>query len=428
MRANSLRPLWPGLAGVISIVTTIRWWWRQPDHFDWISAYVQVRRMSTMTRSVVCIASLFLGVVPFTMLLGSRPPVGTVGMTLSVVAGIGGFAGALLWLTRFPTRNQSIAYSVVTSASIACAVLAQTDPLTAILGCTAFATISGYIALFHTAAQMVANLALVVAVSAVPMGELVQTDGVVRAASAYGVMLVVSVAVPYGVQIIVHTLGVDLLRADRDPLTGLYNRRAFYRRTAGLAAAGNQGYLVIAMIDLDKFKRLNDTHGHTQGDRALAAVGRILRDRAPHGSVIGRAGGEEFLVALVVTAIDAADSRPVAIGQTLSTAIEELPFPITASVGTACVSVDEIADSDDPYAVITAAVAAADAAMYEAKRNGGNRTRHHDPQPSDNRRRSSPTTQRSEALPAHEQSPPAPAPAPANGDRRRRDSDRSASW
>lgn len=351
-----------------------------------------------MTRSVLFTVTLALALVPLVMLLGSGPPVGVVARTLSVLAGIGGLAGALLWLTRFPSRNQSIAYSVVASASIACAVLAQTDPLTAILGCTAFATISGYIALFHTAAMMVANLVLFVAVSAVPMVTLVQTDGVIRAASAYAVMLIVNIAVPYGLQIIVHTLGVDLLKADRDPLTGLYNRRAFYRRTAGLATS-SAGNLVIAMIDLDKFKRLNDTHGHTQGDLALAAVGRMLRDRAPHGSVIGRAGGEEFLIALDVTAVDVSESEPLTIGQNLCTAIEELPFPITASVGTACVSVDEIAASDDRYAVITAAISAADAAMYEAKRNGGNQTRHHHAQQNDHHRAWSPTTQRWEALP-----------------------------
>lgn len=242
--------------------------------------------MAVMTRGVLVAVTACLAVVPIGMFFGSAPPIGTFHRVLCVLAGLGGLAGALLWLHRFPTKNQSVAFSVATSLSIACAVLAQTDPLTAILGCTAFATISGYIALFHTPALMVANLGIVIAVSAVPAAALVVTDGYVRAVSAYGVVLIGNIAVPYGVQIIVHTLGVDLLKADRDPLTGLYNRRAFYRRTAALATADDgHGDLLIAMIDLDKFKRLNDTHGHTHGDLALAAVGQALRDpRAPRGN------------------------------------------------------------------------------------------------------------------------------------------------
>lgn len=406
-------------------MTAIRWWWRQPDHFDWLSAFLHVRRMATMTRSVVVAVTLCLAVVPFTMLLASAPPVSAWHRALSVVAGLGGLAGSALWLHRFPTKSQSIAFSITASLSIACAVLAQTDPLTAILGCTTFATISGYIALFHTPALMVANLVVVLAVSAVPAVALVATDGYVRTVSAYAVVLIGNIAVPYGVQIIVHTLGVDLLKADRDPLTGLYNRRAFYRRTAALATAGDGGgTLLIAMIDLDEFKRLNDTLGHNHGDLALAAVGRALREHAPRGSVIGRAGGEEFLVA-----VDVGDSNPGAIGQGLCRAIEVLPFPTTASVGTACLAFQDVLAGEGPYEAITTVIAAADAAMYEAKRTGGNRTRHYvnPTKPRDTASRSrtwSPTTRRWEAL------PPVGGHRPAAADHRHRlrDRDWSASW
>ena len=406
-------------------MTAIRWWWRQSDHFDWLTAFLHVRRMATMTRGVLVAVTLCLAAVPFAMLLGSAPPVSTLDRTLSVVAGVGGLAGAVLWLHRFPTKNQSIAFSFTASLSIACAVLAQSDPLTAMLGCTTFATISGYIALFHPPALMVGNLMVVLAVSAVPAVALVATDGYVRTVTAYAVVLIGNIAVPYGVQIIVHTLGVDLLRADRDPLTGLYNRRAFYRRTAALATAGvGDGTLLIAMIDLDEFKRLNDTLGHNHGDLALAAVGRALRDHAPRGSVIGRAGGEEFLVA-----VDVGDSTPGAIGQGLCKAIEVLPFPTTASVGTACISVDELLASDGAYEALTAVIAAADAAMYEAKRNGGNRTRHYGnpAKPRDMAARNrtwSPTTRRWEALPPVGQ----PTQAPTDQRHRLRERDWSASW
>lgn len=401
------------------MVTSIRWWWRQPDHFEWLSAFLHVRRMATMTRGVVVAVTSCLAVVPLVILLGSAPPASPLQRTLSVVAGLGGLAGTALWLHQFPTKSQSIAFSVAASFSIACAVLAQSDPLTAILGCTTFASISGYIALFHTPALMVGNLFVVIAVTAVPAARLVDTDGYVRTIAAAAVVLIGNIAVPYGVQIIVHTLGVDLLKADRDPLTGLYNRRAFLRRTAALAAANGEGSLLIAMIDLDRFKRLNDTHGHGHGDRALAAVGRALRDHAPRGSVIGRAGGEEFLVA-----VDLGDADPRAVGHGLCRAVEVLPFATTASVGTTCVPIAEIPAGDDAQDAITELIAAADAAMYEAKRNGGNQTRHRDRKIAGHgrtprRRMWSSTTQRWEAL---------PGPRPVDHRHRRRDSGRFASW
>ncbi|MCV7420338.1 GGDEF domain-containing protein [Mycobacterium yunnanensis] len=401
------------------MVTSIRWWWRQPDHFEWLSAFLHVRRMATMTRGVVVAVTSCLAAVPFVVLLGSAPPASPLQRTLSVLAGLGGLAGAALWLHHFPTKNQSIVFSVTASFSIACAVLAQSDPLTAMLGCTTFASISGYIALFHTPALMVANLLVVIAVTAVPAVALVGSDGYVRTVSAYAVVLIGNVAVPYGVQIIVHTLGVDLLKADRDPLTGLYNRRAFLRRAGALAATNREGSLLIAMIDLDRFKRLNDTHGHSHGDRALAAVGRALRDHAPRGSVIGRAGGEEFLVA-----VDLGDADPRAVGHGLRRAIEVLPFATTASVGTTCVPIAEIPAGDGAHDVITELIAAADAAMYEAKRNGGNQTRHHGRPTARQARTSShrtwsSTSQRWEAL---------PSPRPNDLRYRRRDSERFASW
>jgi diguanylate cyclase (GGDEF)-like protein len=347
-------------------------WWRQPDHFDWFTSYLHLRRMATMTRGVLVVVTLCLAWIPVGMFFSSSPPNGTAHTALAVLSVVSGTAAAFLWIARFPTKNQSIVFALTCSASIAMAALAQSDPLTAILVCTAFATSSGYIALFHTAFLMTANLVVVLGVSAVPAAALAVTDGVARALCAYGVMLVVNIAVPYGIQIIVHTLGVDVLQADRDHLTGLYHRRAFYQRTTSLVA-GQRGHahLVMAMIDLDRFKQLNDAHGHSQGDLVLAAVGRTLRDRTQPGAVVGRAGGEEFLVADVFT-----DPTPDLFGQRLCDAIAALPHRITASVGTASIRCDQMLQERDADAVITTLIGAADAAMYAAKRHGGNQIRH----------------------------------------------------
>ena len=328
--------------------------------------------MSGLARAVLAATSGALALIQLALIFGSAPPDGGVRLTLAVLSIVGGLGNALLWALRWPSKSASIAFAAVASASITMATLAQSDPTIALLTCTAFATVSGYIAIFHTAPIMVVNAIVVVAVPAVPVAALIAGQGVVRALCAYALVVVVNVAVPFGLQILVHALGVDLVNADRDALTGLLNRRAFYEQTNQLVAAQgiSESHLVITMIDLDRFKLLNDTLGHAAGDRVLIAVGQSLREHAPPGAVVGRVGGEEFLVADVF-----GDPRQAALGRRLCDAVAALPYGVTASVGMASARCDEIVDAHDPNLSITALIAAADGAMYDAKRTGGNRSR-----------------------------------------------------
>ena len=103
---------------------------------------------------------------------------------------------------------------------------------------------------------------------------------------------------------------IDMLRAILDArrlancdfLTGLYNRRYFFEHAGRLydrARSGGSG-LLVAMIDIDHFKRINDTHGHHGGDEALVAVADCLSQRAGSGAIVARFGGEEFAFAGIV--------------------------------------------------------------------------------------------------------------------------------
>ncbi|MCW2553069.1 MAG: diguanylate cyclase [Mycobacterium sp.] len=355
-----------------STLERIRWWWGQPDHYVWFSSYLHARGLATMARAVLAVTSASFALIFFAMLWSSAPPDGAVRVVLSILSVVSGTGCALLWVLRWPTKSESIAFAAAASVSIATATLAQSDPTIALVACTAFVAVSGYIAVFHTAVCMVANVVLVVVVPAVPAVALVTTHGVIRAASEYGLVLVVNIAVPFGLQILVHALGADLLNADRDPLTGLLNRRAFYERVGELVAIHglSESHLVVAMIDLDRFKQLNDTEGHAAGDRVLKAVGHVLREHTRPSAVVGRVGGEEFLVADVF-----ADPRQAALGQRLCDAVAALPHAITASIGIASARCDQFVERHDPNLVITALIASADSAMYDAKRNGGNRSR-----------------------------------------------------
>jgi len=84
----------------------------------------------------------------------------------------------------------------------------------------------------------------------------------------------------------------------RDGLTGLYNHSAIEDELRSqLAIAGrNHRPLSLAMIDLDFFKRVNDTYGHSVGDQVLRSLSRILKLRLRRSDVVGRYGGEEFVI------------------------------------------------------------------------------------------------------------------------------------
>lgn len=148
--------------------------------------------------------------------------------------------------------------------------------------------------------------------------------------------------------------------ADTDPLTGLLNRRAFLHQ-----AIGRTGEQLLLIIDLDHFKRVNETLGHDGGDEVLRVFARTLRTSVPQGTLVARIGGEEFAV---LTAAD----RPVEPEAILARLRQmRMPFDIkvTASIGT-CQGV--LASEIDWKALYRIA----DAALYDAKSAGRDRVRH----------------------------------------------------
>lgn len=153
-------------------------------------------------------------------------------------------------------------------------------------------------------------------------------------------------------------------QATRDPLTGLFNRRALIERMQQqMNATVSQGRpFTLLMLDLDRFKRINDTHGHQMGDQVLETVSGILQDELRHMDTAGRWGGEEFLVVLPATPTE--DAR--AIAERLRTRIRETPITladggilnVTTSIGMAGQEAGEPLD---------ALVRRVDDALYSAK-------------------------------------------------------------
>jgi diguanylate cyclase (GGDEF)-like protein len=176
----------------------------------------------------------------------------------------------------------------------------------------------------------------------------------------------VNIALPLAIRILVRALTGDLLRADRDPLTGLLNRRAFQHNALGMIVArrGIDAHLVVMLIDLDNFKALNDNRGHAAGDRALVQVAQTLVAAADNQAVVARSGGEEFLLAGTSAACNAE-----ALAARMCRAIAASAAEVTASIGTACARVGETTPGGH-QSLLEELVTAADAAMYRAKRFG----------------------------------------------------------
>jgi diguanylate cyclase (GGDEF)-like protein len=165
-------------------------------------------------------------------------------------------------------------------------------------------------------------------------------------------------------------------QAIRDPLTGLFNRR-YLQETLERElqrAARKDRPVSVMMLDLDHFKGCNDEFGHEAGDAVLRAVGEFLRNRTRTEDIACRYGGEEFVVILPEASQENAYQRAQQIREGIkSLEIKHDPRlnPTTVSIGLACSS-SNLFDS-------TLLLEAADAALYQAKRDGRDRVAVHQP-------------------------------------------------
>lgn len=345
-------------------------WWRQPDHYQWLSAYLAARNLQRFTRYMVAAIVAALGVVPVLMLFTPAGPQSPLTRSISlVVTGICAVM-AVAWTLRWPTRNQSAAFVLVASICIAASCLIEIRPGAGVQGATAFATLAGYVAFFHTARYLVLTLSIAIVTAFANAAQIVLAGDLALAVSRLLILGVSIFAVPFCVQVLVHTLGIDALNSDIDPLTDLPNRRAFRRSVRILAAESsrdNAAHLSVVMVDLDDFKRVNDTAGHAAGDQTLVAVGGILRNVRRGDSVVARVGGEEFVVAVSGDRRDA-----IGLAERIRREIAQAPNRVTASIGVASGSLYRVVAREIPNHV-DHLVESADRAMYKAKRAGGDR-------------------------------------------------------
>ena len=248
-------------------------------------------------------------------------------------------------------------------AIIALAVAVSGGPQVATLSWLAIpvVTLASRFSIRGIVAGVAIALALLFAVAfGVDSGAVIDEPSVVIAPAA----LIVSIAM----------LSTALMRSDVefrsrsviDPLTGMLNRAALQPRVAELrqqsAVSGDPVSLVLA--DVDEFKALNDSHGHSAGDAVLRDLAYRLRKRMRAFDLAYRIGGEEFLIVLPGSRV----AEAVAFADQLCATVAEEEFggvTVTLSCGVAVSAAGTIFDYEEVFA-------AADAALYEAKRSGRN--------------------------------------------------------
>lgn len=342
----------------------------EPTRFESMSTFLVTNNFVRPTRAVVAAICAMSGLAT-AILVFTHPT--------SVSVAVTGIASALFcaaltwfWLTRWPTRLQSrAAVFSGTLFIIVWAIVAPDVTVAAMVGSAAMLT-SCYIAYFHGPKLLVANILASVGVAAMVAVRMLEQHSFGVAASVFWLMFMLNSVVPVAVRGMSLAMSTYAIRSNQDPLTGLLNRRGFdealHHHLGGDRAARQR--LSILMVDLDEFKLLNDTYGHEAGDRVLAAVASLLLRHCPVDAVLSRSGGEEFVIAIF------GQHDAAALATKLCSEIAGLPLASSASIGVSSAPVDSQGNAG---ATVRDLIAAADAAMYAAKRDGGNRARRQDP-------------------------------------------------
>ncbi|MGW0159442.1 diguanylate cyclase domain-containing protein [Mycobacterium sp. NPDC003323] len=321
-----------------------------------MTAFLRERRLLRSAQLIMAMVASSSALVPLSHLMIHRH-LTAAAVAVSVISALFTIAMTVYWCNRWPGRRMSEAVALFGAVCIVGWSLVQPDPGVAALASSALAVTGSYLAFLHSPRSMLINIVLALAMAAVVAVRLGHETDAATAVSAFWVVWFVNISMPVAVRGMSRAMGIFATRADEDGLTGLLNRRAFEAAVGRIREEHPTAGLAVLMVDVDDFKRVNDTLGHAAGDGVILAVAEVIRRHAPSRSAICRAGGEEFLIALA----EPGAARSIAAG--IRSGIAALAEGVTASIG--------IAVTGTGAEPLPQLIAAADAAMYLAKRGGG---------------------------------------------------------
>lgn len=357
--------LWQGAAAFSD-------WFHQPHDYEWIVEHRSVRHLHSIIRAVFSLATLIFALTSAVMLFSPRGPQALelrLWVVFVLVVQIG--VAVTLVVCPIPRAAGWIAFAVFGDVGLA-SVLSCYDSTAALMGSGLFVILGAYCTFFLSPRWMVAHLlfscgfVILTAMRAWMAGEEHHASTL-----AMTIVLLTSIA---GVPIFAHVawtaIAGDARRSARDPLTGLLNRRGLESAMLDIwddAVVKNES-VVVAMVDVDKFKAVNDVHGHDAGDRVLVDIARRLDRIACARGVAARTGGEEFVVVMSGDRTDIELRLFEAVAMVHDNGDE---VPVTASFGVAVVepgsSLWHMGRS-----IVSRMLRMSDAMMYRSKSAGGN--------------------------------------------------------
>lgn len=349
-------------------------WYTQPFDYEWLVHHRSTRGLHRSVQNVFGAATLLFAAASILMLFSWRGPTGFLAQAWVGVVLLTQLAVALRWFFGpLPTKRDFVAFAVFGDVGLT-SVLVLYEPFSALIGSGLFVVTGALCTYFLSQRWLIAHLVWCVSFISVTTVRacLSPIEDVPTALAGGLVAIAINSAIPFLAHIAWTAIGRDARRSLLDPLTGLLNRRGLEDAALGLVSRSHKrGHtLVVVVVDIDRFKAVNDHFGHDAGDDVIIAVARRLDTLFEQDGVVARTGGEEFLV-VFSTPLDRAHDLIHRTGHSLHR--PEDPIPITVSVGAAIVS--NPADLwGDGLSVITRATRAADSMMYRAKYDGGHRT------------------------------------------------------
>ncbi|MCW0191545.1 MAG: GGDEF domain-containing protein [Rhodococcus sp.] len=348
-------------------------WYRRPDQFDTFNRYLADKGLTVASRFLVVCSLVLVTVIMFLTRFSPQGPTTPHARTANaVIIVITVMMAVALSTRRNLSRSWSYAFVLYSEVGIAAAMLLYSNPLAALAHAVMFSVIGGYIAFFHNARIQSLHMlwVFVVVIGIVTRISVVENYSDVPVLIALTVLVGAAIyVIPFACQFIFSILGTDALNSQLDPLTGLLNRRGLADEVRLLLerSYANSALVVVAAVDIDRFKTINDEYGHTVGDAVIEKVGLRLVECAGPSALIARIGGDEFII------VDSGDQRSVdRLEQELQRSTVTAPdhSEVALSVGIAKVA-GPFESPDDALIAYPTLLRRADRAMYAAKARGG---------------------------------------------------------
>lgn len=350
--------------------TFLRAWWQQPHSYESVVSYLDLHGALAPYRLAAALSTFSYGLgAAALLLLTDTPPTSAVARSVFVVAIVSTLVVGVVWLrASWPSKRVSLTFAAYSDVGTAVILLSYGSPQVVFLACAMLAANSVYVQLFHSSRVMGLHLLWAGAVVGLFFVLILLSPDADHglAVAQLVVLFPITFMGPTFFQYLLLKLHVQAQAANVDPLTQVRNRRGLDEALPIFLLDATD--VSVMVIDVDRFKSINDRFGHHRGDAVLQLVAKRL---TADGVLVARIGGEEFAV---VTTLAACDAAELAERYRNSAHSEQDIAPLTVSIGVAHSSYTS-ADRRtvvDSAAVTTHLLHLADEAMYEAKHRGGN--------------------------------------------------------